>query len=300
MTPAPLDRVGDRLRLAGAVARRRLKRRLARGAAGPNESRHALDDEDLWALPELYEGSYEVEPIGYATVRDFADSLDNFGGLIEAGAGMLGVQRAWMVKALLARVPRGSRLLEIEAGTPLVAGLLTRLGYEVTVVDPYHGGDGSGDYSMLTSIYPDVEFVRDRFPPVRALDPGFAAIYSISALGERTLEDLDEVTGAIARLLAPGGASLHAIDHVLAGFGAEADRERLDRLVDRCGLDRSELDAVIERMAVDPDTYLVSAEAHNDRRGAIAYDAYPMRRIGSVHLCAGGARGPRRPAGPRG
>jgi hypothetical protein len=39
---------------------------------------------------------------------------------------------------------------------------------------------------------------------------------------------------------------------------------------------------VIEEMECDPETYLVSAEAHNLWRGAVPYDSYPMRRIGSV------------------
>ena len=34
----------------------------------------------------------------------------------------------------------------------------------------------------------------------------------------------------------------------------------------------------------DPDTYFVSAEAHERWRGALPYDAYPMRRIASIGL----------------
>ena len=42
-------------------------------------------------------------------------------------------------------------------------------------------------------------------------------------------------------------------------------------------------------METDPETYFVSAEAHNQWRGAVPYDSYPMRRIGSVELFARGA-----------
>jgi hypothetical protein len=73
---------------------------------------------------------------------------------------------------------------------------------------------------------------------------------------------------------------------VLAGFGADSHSEGLDRIAERSGLDLAELAAVIERMERDPETYFVSAEAHNQWRGAIEYDAYPMRRIGSVNLRA--------------
>ena len=39
-------------------------------------------------------------------------------------------------------------------------------------------------------------------------------------------------------------------------------------------------------MELDSETYLVSAEAHNQWRGSVPYDSYPMRRIGSVNLFA--------------
>ena len=42
-------------------------------------------------------------------------------------------------------------------------------------------------------------------------------------------------------------------------------------------------------MEPDPETYFVSAEAHNQWRGSVPYDSYPMRRIGSVELSARGA-----------
>jgi hypothetical protein len=37
-------------------------------------------------------------------------------------------------------------------------------------------------------------------------------------------------------------------------------------------------------MESDPETYFVSAEAHNRWRGDLPYDQYTMRRIGSVNL----------------
>ena len=81
---------------------------------------------------------------------------------------MKDLQRCWMVKAILGNVERGSRMLEIGAGEPLVAGMLSRLGYDVTVVDPYDGsGNGPREFARFTAAYPDVDFVRDQFPPER-------------------------------------------------------------------------------------------------------------------------------------
>jgi hypothetical protein len=73
---------------------------------------------------------------------------------------------------------------------------------------------------------------------------------------------------------------------VLAGWGADSHREGLDRIVEASGLDLAELDETIKRMELDPETYLVSAESHNQWRGALPYEQYKMRRIGSVNLFA--------------
>ena len=87
-------------------------------------------------------------------------------GLAAASVDMKDLQRCWMVKAVLGNVEPGGRLLEIGAGEPLVAGLLSRLGYEVTIVDPYDGsGNGPREYADFASAYPDLDFVRDQFPP---------------------------------------------------------------------------------------------------------------------------------------
>ena len=81
-----------------------------------------------------------------------------------------------------------------------------------------------------------------------------------------------------------GGCSIHAVDHVLAGWGAEEHREKLERIVAALGLSGEELASQIAAMESDPETYFVSAEAHNRWRGDLPYDQYAMRRIGSVNL----------------
>jgi hypothetical protein len=282
-------------RRAAAAARRRLKARLAKprdlsevppGAV--NASAAAIADGELWPLRELYADAGDPEAMGYATVRDYADSTETMPGLASASGDMKNAQRCWMVKALLASVPAGSRLVEIGAGEPLVAGLLSRLGYEVVIVDPYDGsGNGPREYSRFKSAYPDLSFVRDQFPPADPLADEFDAVYSISVLEHVPLEAIDGViAGATGLLHARRGCSIHAVDHVLAGWGAEAHRAGLDRIVSVSGLDGAALERTIAEMERDPETYLVSAEAHNQWRGAVPYDSYPMRRIGSVNLFA--------------
>jgi hypothetical protein len=284
------SRVTNTARRARAAARRRLKSSLgspsSNGVPGANGSAVALADDELWPLLDLYQGRFELEPISYGTVRDYADSTENMLGLASASGDMKNLQRCWMAKAVLGKVPPGSRLIEIGAGEPLVAGLLSRLGYEVTVVDPYDGsGNGPREYSRFAAAYPDLLVIRDRFPPAAGLNGGYDCVYSISVLEHVPLEAIDPLIGAADEVVRErGGCQLHAVDHVLAGWGADSHRKGLERIVAAMGLDGGALAETIERMERDPETYYVSAEAHNQWRGQVPYDSYPMRRIGSVNL----------------
>ncbi|HEX6454957.1 MAG TPA: hypothetical protein VF009_00385 [Solirubrobacterales bacterium] len=257
---------------------------------GLNASAWKLGDEAIWPLLELYGDSFPVPPISYGTVRDFADSVENMPGLASDSYDMKDMQRCWAIKVILGNVPRGSRILEIGAGEPLVAGILARLGYEVTVVDPYRGeGNGPFQYKGFRQGYPDLHFVRDEFPPKESLGQDFAAVYSISVLEHVPLEALEGVITAARRLTAAvGGLSIHAIDLVLAGWGTEEHLEKLERIVAASGLAGEELRPVLDALEKDPETYFVSAEAHNRWRGGLDYDDYPMRRIVSVNLCTRG------------
>jgi hypothetical protein len=236
-----------------------------------------------WELEELYRGRFEVEPLSYGTVRDLADSADHLGELARASSDMKDLQRCWMVKALLGNTDRGGRLVEIGAGEPLVADLLTRLGHEVTIVDPYDGsGHGPEQFDEFRRAYPDVNFIRERFPPREGLPADVAGVYSISVLEHIPLESVGDVVAAASESLAPGGCSIHAIDHVVAGWGADAHLERLEEIVRRSGLPVDRLGELIQNLDADPETYFVSAEAHERWRGALPYEDYPMRRIASI------------------
>ena len=246
-----------------------------------------IPEDRLWELDELYRGRFGVEELSYGTVRDFADSLDNLGGLARASGDMKDLQRCWMVKAILGNVERGGQLIEIGAGEPLVAGLLTRLGYSVTVVDPYDGSDqGPVEFERFQRDYSEVEFIRDRFPPPGGLPGPVEGVYSISVLEHLPAESMGNVMGAANAALASGGCSIHAVDHVLAGWGADAHRDRLEQAVRRLGLSTEGLWDLIRRLESDPEAYFVSAEAHERWRGDLPYEDYPMRRIASIGLLA--------------
>ena len=241
--------------------------------------------ERLWELEDRYRGSFDGKPLSYGTVRDFADSIDNLAGLARANGDMKDLQRCWVLKAVLGSVQRGAPLLEIGAGEPLVAGLLAELGHPVTVVDPYDGSDqGPSEFEEFSASYPAVEIIRERFPPSGGLPETVACVYSISVLEHVPAEAIGEVMTAAAELTAPNGVSIHAIDHVVAGWGAEAHRRRLEEIVRGSGLPVERLGELTHRLHADPDAYFVSAEAHERWRGALPYDDYPMRRIASIGL----------------
>src|SRR5262249_58399910 len=127
-------------RVRGAVARSGMPHSPAREAEAGLTSGW-FEEGALQSLPSRY-SSRESQPISYATVRDFADSLDHLHRLATTQGDLKDVQRPWALKTILSRVPPGSRLLEIGAGQPYVADILASLGYEVWLVDPY---DGSGN-----------------------------------------------------------------------------------------------------------------------------------------------------------
>ena len=286
-------------RLRAAAARSPLLRKLAGKAAlyapsgatpGANASAWTIADGALWPIAERYAGNFPLPPISYGTVRDFADSADHLTGLAGASFDMKDLQRCWTIKAILGNVERGARILEIGAGEPLVAGMLSRLGYDVTVVDDYMGGgNGPREFKRFQTAYPDVHFIRELFPPSEPLGNDFSAVFSISVLEHVPLDQVANVVETGHRLVAErGGCSIHAVDHVLAGWGAEEHREKLDAIAAALGLSEQELASQIEAMEGDPETYFVSAEAHNRWRGDLPYDQYTMRRIGSVNLFRSG------------
>ena len=252
---------------------------------GENRSRILVPDDSLWRIVERYRGRYEPPPVSYGTVRDYADSRDFLPGLAAANADMKDGQRCWALKAVLGNVEPGGRVVEIGAGEPLVAGILARLGYEVVVVDPYDGrGNGPLEYRAFRRAYPELTFVRDTFPPRAGLDSRCSAVYSISVLEHLPVNSIEVAVSAAREMVAPDGCCAHAIDHVVCGWGERDHRERLERATRVSAIDPELLDRTVARLEQDPETYFVSAEAHERWRGSLAYNEYPMRRIASVNL----------------
>jgi len=270
-------------RAAGKVLRR-----FPPPGANANGSSWSIKDGALRGVVDRYRGNFPLPPVGYGTVGDLADSFDHMPGVAGANFDMKDMQRCWMIKAVLGNVPPGARLLEIGAGEPLIAGTLSRAGYDVTVVDPYDGsGNGPKEFETFRNAYSDLTFVREQFPPSTQLGE-FAAVYSISVLEHIPPEAIEPVmAGAQALVAAEGGVQIHAVDHVLAGWGEEEHRQNLGRIATGMGISNEQLDAALAQLREDTETYFVSAETHNRWRGALPYEQYPMRRVVSVNLFSG-------------
>lgn len=243
-----------------------------------------LTDTALHRVRDRYSGRGPPR-LSYATVRDYCDSADHLPLLATANGDMKDVQRPWALKAILGTLPPGSRLLEVGAGEPIVADLLARLGYDVTVIDPYDGRDGGpAEFEAMQTAYPRVRIIRGLFPQDAPSGERFDCIYSISVLEHLPMESIDEVCAQIGRL-ARGGHTIHAIDHVLRGAGDADHLVRLGRVTRSMGIAESELETLLAELADDPETYFLSAESHNRWRAGVPYDDFPMRRCVSIQAC---------------
>ena len=227
--------------------------------------------------------------LSYATVEDFCDSLEHLPELATINRDLKDAQRPWVFKTICGTVPRGGRLLEIGGGDPWVAELLTKLGYHVTIVDPYDGRDqGPTAFESIRERHPHIRYVRGLFPDALPPDePPFDCVYSVSVLEHLSRAQIARVCEGIRRLTRGDNAvTIHAVDHVHRGRGAEEHRANLELVVEGLGLAREDLKALLERLDADPETYFLSAESHNMWRGVTPYRDFPMRRCPSIQICA--------------
>ncbi|MBV9009825.1 MAG: class I SAM-dependent methyltransferase [Verrucomicrobia bacterium] len=241
-----------------------------------------------------YRGNFAVPPISYGTVRDYCDSCDYLPGLSTAQNDLKDLQRPWTLKAALGLTPPGGSLLEIGAGEPFVAALLSDLGYNVTVVDPYDGsGRGPTAFKHFVRKYPKVRIVKAELRDgLIDLQPGnFDGIYSISVLEHITEPSLGAMFQAIKSFLRPGGWSFHAMDCVIEGTDAGYHRQQcfnianyLDQLAGGEVVTHQNVEHIIQQAIQDIDTFYLSAAGHNLWRGGLPYEKFPFRKVISIQF----------------
>src|SRR5262249_7039348 len=107
----------------------------------------------------------------------------------------------------------------------------------------------------------------------------------ISVLEHVPQMQLNGLFDGVRFCLRPDGYTIHAIDHVLRGNGAESHLESLLCIANQCGISAQDLQRQVDAAAVDTETYFLSAEGHNRWRGTLPYHEFPMRVCISVQIC---------------
>jgi hypothetical protein len=157
------------------------------------------------------------------------------------------------------------------------------------VVDPYDGRDrGPAQFQQIKARFPHITFLQGLFPQALSGfgDDRFDCIYSISVLEHLSIDSIEAVfAGIAAHSRTATSPTIHAIDHVLLGAGAESHYLGLKKMVECLGFQEQDLKAMLGRLNDDADAYFLSAEAHNRWRGSIPYSEFPMRRCVSIQIC---------------
>ncbi len=258
---------------------------------------HGLGNIEKAGLLRRFAANYSVKFLDYGTVRDYCDSCDHLPSLSLAQNDLKDLQRPWTVKAALGLLPIGSRVLEIGAGQPLVAGLLADLGYDVTIVDPYDGsGQGPTAFAEFVEAYPNVRIIRDQFrsgmPQLK--DEVFDGIYSVSVLEHVSEPALGALFEGVSEHLQRSGHSFHSIDCVVEGPGTVFHFEQCFKIIkyqrqlsSKSPLPSTQLADVLLQATRDLETFYLSPAGHNLWRAGAAYDTFPFRKVISLQTAIG-------------
>lgn len=258
------------------------------------KSRQILSGLDKDQLIVRYSNT-PLTKFNYATVRDYCDSADHIPTLMQFDGDLKDVQRPWALKAILACLAPGSKLLEIGAGEPIVAGALAELGYEVTVVDPYEGaGNGPVEYQKYVKQFPNVHIIKGHFTSDLPFAPEtFDSIYSISVLEHIPLTELPNIFLGIKNFLHPGGYSIHCVDSVIEGNDTEHHYNTLKIILNEQSnlanpnqeVDIYLYDKLLTELRNDLETFYLSAHGHHVWRNGTNYDQFPFRKVVSIQSC---------------
>jgi glycosyltransferase involved in cell wall biosynthesis/SAM-dependent methyltransferase len=252
-------------------------------------------EEELMNLTKRY-AETKFPPLSYATVRDYCDSADHLKFLCTVND-LKDVQRPWSAKALIGELKRSGAILEIGAGEPLVASFMNKIGWQVSVCDPYDGsGHGPTEYDHYRKFYSNLKIIHSVFDQAVAepMRGQLDAVYSISVLEHVKPADLEKLFAGIHVALKPGGLSLHCADTVVQGNGTEFHIEQMARILqlqnrlagvelawDECLRSINELRTAAMS---DVETFFLGPQGHNQWRGALEYEKFPFRKCISVQF----------------
>jgi len=251
-----------------------------------------FDPVEAATITSRFAGHRAPGELSHATVHDYCESLDFLPQITGRDGDLKNVQRPWAVKAVLSCVPPPARVLEIGGGEPIVSGMLSDLGYETTLIDPYDGfGNGPTEYAAYVERFPGVRIVRDYL--TRETNPfgrgSFDVVLSVSVLEHIRPAPLDSCFAAIGDVLVPKGVSIHCFDFVLEGVGQEFAQENAQQILRlQAGLAKSSaigndsLARCLEVVRSDLETFYLSPQGHAGWRGQQSYEQFPFRKVVSL------------------
>lgn len=264
--------------------------------SAPTTTRYLSEPAEAATLLERLRRGPALPVLSYATVRCYCESADVLPQITGRDGDLKNVQRPWAVKAAAASAPPPCRVLEIGGGEPVVSGMLSELGYDVTLVDPYDGfGNGPTEFEIYSAKFPHVRLVRDYFRSGMAgFQPNsFDLILSVSVLEHIPAEALDSCFAAIREFLRPGGTSFHCFDFIVDGAGSDYARANAQQILalqhSLNGSSRDpadELHQLTDRLRNDIETFFLSPQGHHSWRGGQPYDQFPFRKVVSVQTVA--------------
>lgn len=230
---------------------------------------------------------WSPEPLGHGTVREYNRFLEELPEITYLSGDLKNFQRPWVVDALLKKLPKGGRILEMGADRCELAHYLHGRGYDVWAVDAYANiGGGVGVYEDLCAKFPQLTIRKGLLHEVQDLpEASFDAVFSCSVVEHIPTNSIRPTVERIRDLLKPGGVSVHAMDltvqgimqnHALLGKFTAAHAAPEDLL------------EVGQTILADLDAFYLSPQGHHRWRKFVgkSYDDYPYRRVTSLNLVA--------------
>lgn len=228
---------------------------------------------------------YRVHGIETSTVRDYVAYAARYPRLIGKKGDVKDVQRPWALEAVRARVPRGTKIIDMGGSNcELAAELMDE--YEVTIVDPYDGtGGGPRSSAGLQKRYPKITFVHGLLDSKLGLPCQYGCVLSTSVIEHIPPNLVYDALVGIDDVLVPGGWSLHAIDFTVKGDGPIKRNTDaiLQRLFDGYPIEES-LESVRERVLANYETYYLSPQMYLQWKKARTFDEYPWRLVTTLNL----------------
>ena len=195
-------------------------------------------------------------------------------------------QRCWTFHYARKYLPEAGRFLDVGGSRCELARVLSRLGYEVWVVDPYDGcGGGTTNFTRVRWKNPRIKFVRGYMGEDAPLPESyFDMVSSTSVLEHMSADRHEAIWNQYLRVLRDGGIALDSVDMCVRGVGStEGHRHVLNAILRSRGF-KEDYEILAQRALEDVDTFYMSPHCHLRWRRKLRYEEYPYKYVTSLNL----------------